>query len=150
MSRIKLDIPGPLPFETTLKVRVTDLNYGGHLGNDAVLSLMHEARYQYFMHYGYTEMNAEGCGFLMGDCAIVYKSEGFYGQEILAQVGAGDYTRVAFDLYYRLLEKNTGKEMALAKTGLIAYDFDAKKVISTPAALKARLGSVDPQPQIRC
>jgi hypothetical protein len=44
MPRLKLELPAGFPFRTTLTVRVTDLNYGNHLGNDALLGLLHEAR----------------------------------------------------------------------------------------------------------
>ena len=33
MGRVKLELPETFSFSTELTVRVTDLNYGGHLGN---------------------------------------------------------------------------------------------------------------------
>jgi hypothetical protein len=44
-----------------------DINYGGHLGNDAVLSLVHEARVRFLKQQGYTENNIEGAGIIMAD-----------------------------------------------------------------------------------
>jgi acyl-CoA thioester hydrolase len=44
MARTKLDLPEHLGFRTELSVWITDVNYAGHLANDAVLSLIHEAR----------------------------------------------------------------------------------------------------------
>lgn len=46
MARVHVQIPAHTHFEATVPVRVTDLNYGNHLGNDALLSIMHEARMQ--------------------------------------------------------------------------------------------------------
>ena len=46
MARIKLTLPERFPFTTTIPIRITDLNYGGHVGNDTVLALLHEARVQ--------------------------------------------------------------------------------------------------------
>jgi hypothetical protein len=34
MARIKLDLPADFPFAAELRVRITDINYGGHMGND--------------------------------------------------------------------------------------------------------------------
>ena len=48
MARVKLTLPDACHFHTEVAVRIGDINYGGHLGNDAVLSLAHEARLQYF------------------------------------------------------------------------------------------------------
>jgi acyl-CoA thioester hydrolase len=139
MARIKLSLPSVLPFNCTIPIRITDLNYGAHLGNDKVLSLIHEARVQFFAHFGYTEIDAEGTSFIMGDCAIVYMAEGFYGQTLRCEVGAGDFTRVSFDLFYRFVVVETGAILAEAKTGLVCFDYGTRKVNQVPDALKARL-----------
>lgn len=142
MARIRFRIPRQLPFSCTIPIRVTDLNYGGHLANDKVLTLMHEARELYFRHHGYTEMEAEGTSFIMGDCAIMYKTEGFYGQVLRIEVGAGDYSRASFDLYYRLVIAGEDKILAEGKTGLVCFDYETRKVTAVPEALQARLGDV--------
>lgn len=147
MARIKLSLPPQLPFTCTLPIRITDLNYGAHLGNDKLLSLMHEARVQYFAHHGYTEVNAEGTSFIMGDCAIVYIREGFYGQTLRCELGAGDYTRVSFDLFYRFVIEGTEEVLAEAKTGLVCFDYDTHKVKSVPQTLRDRLGDATAQAQ---
>jgi acyl-CoA thioester hydrolase len=140
MPRLKLSIPQSLPFSCLLPIRITDLNYGAHLGNDKLLSLMHEARAQFFTHHGYQENSAEGTSFIMGDCAILYKAEGFYGQTLRCEVGAGDYTRAAFDIYYRFTIEGEEKLLAEAKTGMVCFNYETRKVQSVPEALKARLG----------
>lgn len=132
MSRIKLDIPANLPYKTRIAVRVSDLNYADHLGNDAVLSMMHEARRRYLRNLGFEELDIDGIGTIMTDTGIVYKSEGFYGQMLTVEVGAGDFSSRGFDLYYRLSNEDTGKEVAIAKTGILCYDYSRKKVVSIP------------------
>lgn len=77
MGRIELNMPQQYSFSTEVEVRIGDINYGGHLGNDALLSLIHEARMRYFAALGYTELSLGGVGTIMADSAIVYKSEAF-------------------------------------------------------------------------
>ena len=60
MPRIRLELPDRFHFRTSLTVRVTDLNYGRHLGNDAVLGLLHEARVRFLRSLGYAELDVEG------------------------------------------------------------------------------------------
>ena len=79
MGRIKIEIPDNFFFTTQIPVRISDINYGNHLGNDAVLSLVHEARVRFLKEFGYTELDIEGAGIMMADVAIVYKSQGYYG-----------------------------------------------------------------------
>lgn len=141
MARIKIDLPELFHFTCSIPVRITDINYGGHVGNDAVLSLIHEARMQYLKHLGYTEMQFDGVGMIMADVAIEFKSELFYGDVVEVSVGAGEITKIGFDLFYRL-EKNTAEKrvlVAAAKTGMICFDYDRKKIVPVPAEAKSRL-----------
>ena len=136
MARLSLNIPESLPFKTKLCIRISDLNYGGHLGGDSALSLMHEARVRYLNHYGFQELDAAGAGLIMTDCAIQFRSEGFYGHDIKVELGAGDFSEKGFDIYYRFYNLSTQKIMILAKTGFVCFDFDKKIVLPVPEKLK--------------
>lgn len=141
MPRIKLQLPEKFTFTTTLPVRITDVNYGGHLGNDALLSLIHEARMQFLNHHGYTEMQVGTASLIMGDVAIEFKAEAFYGDVLTVAVTAGDFTRVGFDLYYRFTKEAADKTIivANAKTGMVCYNYEIKKVVAVPDDVKTKL-----------
>ena len=74
MARIEINLPETFLFSTELKVRVTDLNYGNHVGNDNILGLIHEARMQFYRSLGFkNELSFEGSiGQVISDAAIVY------------------------------------------------------------------------------
>lgn len=134
MERVKINMPETFSFKTSIAIRITDINYGGHVGNDSFLSLIQEARLQFFNHYGYTETNLEGFGVIMIDAALEYKSELFYGDTVDICVTISNISRVGFDLFY-LLEKNTGTEIqiaAKAKTGILCFDYSTRKVVPVP------------------
>lgn len=142
MSRVKIKFPAEKPLTTlTIPVRIGDINYGGHLGNDAVLSLVHEARVQMLAFFGMTEMNAGGAGLIMADVAIAYKGEGFYGDTLEVDIYAVEFTPVSFDLlYYISAIRNDAKiDIAHAKTGMVCFDYNIRKVTALPDALKSRL-----------
>jgi len=132
MNRIKINLPEKFKFKTEIPVRITDINYGGHLGNDRVLSLIQEARVRYLKEYGYSEMDVEGFGTIMTDAAVEYKSEGFYGDVILIEVEAGAFDKLGFDMFYRLSNKESGKEIARAKTGIVIFDYKKRKIAPLP------------------
>jgi acyl-CoA thioester hydrolase len=138
MARIKLTPPESFPFRCTITIRITDLNYGGHVGNDTLLSLVHEARMRYLHSMGYTEMNLGGAGLIMSDAAIEFKAELFWGEDLQAEVGPQELSRVGFDLFYRL-SKADGTLVALVKTGMICFDYAARKVVSIPAEVRSKL-----------
>lgn len=138
MARIRLTLPQTLVFETNLKVRISDINYGGHLGNDSVLSLMHEARFQFYKHLGYTdELSIDGVGTIQADTAIQYKGEGFHGDEIQVELYLGDMTPKSMDIFYKL-SKPDGL-VALGKTGIAFYNYETQKISAMPKPIKAKL-----------
>lgn len=138
MSRVRLKLPASFPFSTEIVVRVTDLNYGGHLGNDAVLSLVHEARVRFLRRHGFAEGNVDGPGILMIDAAIVYSSQGFLGDTLTVEVAVADVTRCGCDLLYRLTNRASGKEVARAKTGIVFFDYRTRVIAHVPEAFVAR------------
>lgn len=136
MARIRLEAPDNFHFTTTIKLRISDINYVGHLGNDAVLSLAHEARLQFLNQYGWSEMDVAGTGIIQADAAIVYKSEGFYGDDIEISIAVFDIHRLGFDLFYTMKNITTGKELAQVKIGVVCFDYSIKKVVALSEAFK--------------
>ena len=140
--RIQLQLPDTFTFQTEIPVRITDINYGNHLGNDAILSMMHEARVQFLQSLGYTELELEGAGLIMSDTAIIYKGEGFYGDVLTVRVAATDLNKYGFDLMY-LFTNQYGKEIAHAKTGMLCFNYQTRKLMALPEkAIGPLTGSV--------
>ena len=127
MARVKIELPEKFIFKTEIPIRINDINYGGHLGNDAVLSIAHEARLRFLKQHNFTELNAGGAGIIMVDTAVQYKAEGFYGDIILVETAVTEITGVGCDFVYRYTNKNTGTVIAIIKTGIVFYDYNRKK-----------------------
>jgi len=141
MERIKIDGPERYGFTCMIPVRITDLNYGGHVGNDTVLSLVHEARMQFLASMGYTELQFDGTGMIMADLALEFKSELFYGDVVIASVATGDFSKAGFVLIYKLEKEHAGKRIlvAMAKTGMVCYDYARKKIASVPEEARKKM-----------
>lgn len=140
MSRPALEIPARLPFETAMEIRIGDINYGGHLGNDALVSLLHEARVRYFRSLGYTERDVEGSGIIMTDLLVLYRSEAFPGESLRIEVGVTDHEAARCTLLYRATNAATGVEIARARTGIAFFDYTARKVVPMPPAFRRKTG----------
>lgn len=136
MARIKLETPTHFTFSTEIQVRIDDINYGNHMSNDAYLKYMHEARLRFLAHYGYSEINLAGVSVIMGDTAIVFKGECFYGDVLLIEVTVTDIGQKSFDLFYRFTKKSTQKLVCEAKIGMVCFDYNARKTVDVPAAFK--------------
>ncbi|MBT7310593.1 thioesterase family protein [bacterium] len=139
MSRVQLKPLDYYKFSLLITVRTTDLNYGGHLGNDKLLSLIHEARVAYLESLGYKEREFAGVSLIMGDSAIVYQGEGFAGDKLKIEVDCSEVTRCGFRLNYRVT-KSDNSPIALVENGMICFDYENKKVIPLPDEAKTKLG----------
>jgi acyl-CoA thioesterase FadM len=131
MDRVKVNLPATFPFSTQIAIRITDLNYGGHVGNDVFLSLIHEARQQFLLHYGCSELNFDGYGLILADAALEYKKELSYGDIVKISVAANGFDKYGFDIFYKL-EVSKADTITLAckaKTAMLCYDYNNKKLM---------------------
>ncbi|BAV04138.1 Acyl-CoA thioesterase FadM [Filimonas lacunae] len=134
MDRIKLQLPQQFTFTTELPIRITDLNYGGHVGNDVFLSLIHEARMQFLHQHGYTELQFADTSLIMTDSAIEYKHELSYGDAVRISVAATGFDKLGFDIYYllELITPDGTKLAGKAKTGMTCFNYAEKKKTAVP------------------
>ena len=82
-----------------------------------------------------------GVGLIMADVTIEFKHELFYGEILRASVAAAEFSRVGFDLYYKL-EKQTGEKwvsVTHARTGMVCYDYSLKKIAAVPKEVCSKL-----------
>lgn len=138
MGRIKLEIPANIIDTINIAVRITDINYGNHLGNDSLVSIIHEARVQWLKKHHYTELDVAGAGLIMSDLVVEYVNESFYGDVLNIKIAVGEISRVSFELFYLVETKRGDSNIIIAKvkTGMICYDYTNKKVMSVPGELK--------------
>ena len=141
MERIKINLPEHFNFSTNIKIRITDLNYGGHVGNDSFLSLIHEARQQFLNHFGYSELEIESVSLIMADAAIEFKKELNYHDEVKISVAANGFDKFGFDIFYKMEIINSNEFILAgkAKTGMLCYDYSSKKIMLVPESVKNKL-----------
>ena len=136
MARVKIELPDKFLYKTEITLRISDINYGGHLGHDSVLTLTHEARVRFFKDNGFTELDVFGPGIIISDVAVQYKSEGFYGHTVIVEIAVCDYVKYGCDLVYKLSNSETGKDLAYVKTGTVFMHYEAREVAPVPEKFK--------------
>ena len=139
--RVKLKIPNLFHFETQLTIRVSDLNYGGHLGNDSFLTLAHESRVQFFKSINMTERNFFGRSLIMADSIVIYKSQGFLGDEVNVQMSITNCRSHGFQLFYLFKKKQDGVDLAHIQTSMVFYDYKKGKIMPFPQSFKNYLNN---------
>ena len=121
-------------FSTEVDVRISDINYGGHLGNDRYLSLFQEARLLYLKQFGYSEISiGDDTSLIMSQAHINFKAEAFWGDrlKILVRISSIKVTRFIFD--YLILDSQKGERViAAGYTEMVGFDYQQRKVKRLP------------------
>ncbi|MDP2678972.1 MAG: thioesterase family protein [Rhodoferax sp.] len=139
MARIQIRLPSQFAFSTDITIYQSHLNYGGHLDNALLLTLVSEARVRFFKSLGYTELNVEGVGILVADAALQYRSEAFHGEVMVLRMGATDLGHKGFDMVWSMTEQSTQREVARGKTGIVFFNYPNRKVVPMPDAFRDKL-----------
>jgi acyl-CoA thioester hydrolase len=144
MPRLKLTLPEYADFDTQLAVRVTDLNYGNHLANQALLGMLHEARVQFLTKLNHTEAGDKTTpGIILADAEIQYRSEAFLGDQLNFTLAINNLNRIGFDLYYRVQRISDKTEIALAKTSIVFFDYHSThQRANTPPSFEQALVTI--------
>ena len=132
MARVEIEMIDNFVFVTELKVRMADINSANHLGHDAFISLMNEARVQFLETLSFPIPGVEKKGLIVADLAVSYKSQSFYKDRLKFEIGAGDFNKYGCDIFYRVTNIKTGDLVALAKTGVVFFDYSKNKVTNIP------------------
>lgn len=141
MARESLDLPPEGSFSTDIPVRITDINYGRHVGNDALVGILHEARVRWLQSLGYpSEMLAEPVGLIMTELALRFRSESSHGDTLRVSLAARNFSRVGFEILYGVKRVEDGAEIARARTSLVFFDYAARRLTGPPVEFKSRLG----------
>jgi acyl-CoA thioester hydrolase len=134
--------PAGAPFRVRYPVRIGDINYGGHLGNDKYLLLFHDARLAYLAGLGATEKDiGGGIGLIMSEAHVRFQAEIFLGDELEVSVLPRDVQASRFTLDYQVTRVGDGADAASGYTTLVAFDYGRRKVTRLPATFQAALAA---------
>jgi acyl-CoA thioester hydrolase len=138
MPRIKIELPESFLFSTELPIYIGHINYGNHLDNAQLIALVGEARVRFFKSLGYSELDVEGVGIIVADVAAQYRAEAFHGETMVVEMAADDFSKYGCDLVWRISDKDSGREVARGKHGVVFFDYAARKAALVPPAFAAK------------
>ncbi|ABQ13506.1 acyl-CoA thioesterase [Dichelobacter nodosus] len=120
----------PHSISTQLTVRISDINYGGHLAHDRLVSLLHQARCDFLAHFSASEANFFGTGLIMRTLHVDYLAEAFYGDNLLITMHVTESGHTWFILEYHVQVDD--KTIATAQTKMVAFDYHKRRVAALP------------------
>lgn len=140
MPRVELTEQDEYEFHYATLLEPRDINHAGHLGNDALVSLVGEARAHMFRSIGLGELNLgdDRTGIIMSDLTVNFKAEGFMFDEIRIDTHVGEFSRSSFRVFHRVTRGEA--IIAFAETGLVAFDYKTGRTVPLPETLLTALG----------
>jgi len=134
MPRTRLVQQETYEFRSSVSVQPRDVNYAGHVGNDALIALAGTARALMLHALGLSELDlGDGrTGIVMTDLAVNYKAEGHLFDELLIETHVDELTRTGFRLFQRVTKGE--RLVALVETGFVAFDYASRRVVPVPPA----------------
>jgi acyl-CoA thioesterase FadM len=143
MPPATIEFPERALFAHEIPVRITDLNYGRHLGHDTLVSLLHEARARFFQHAGMAEDDVDGLGIILTELWVSYRAQVFFGQTLKVEIARGDLGTRGCELLYRVSDRENGTPVALARTGLLFFDYGRGRVAAMPERFRCLIAAED-------
>ncbi|MBN2801519.1 MAG: thioesterase family protein [Deltaproteobacteria bacterium] len=134
MPKVKLQKIESYRFKTSEKIRVSDLNYGGHLGYDKILALIHNSRLELFKNWGVTELDlGDGkTGIVATDSIVNYLGEGFLHDTLTIEIEPVEAGSLSFRLAHNITRTSDGSPVALAEVGFIGFDYKTRSPSRLP------------------
>ncbi len=136
MPRVILEEQEAYEFSYDIQVRVSDINAAGHLGNSEIVALVHEARSQFFIAMGVSELNLGDSehGIILADLIFNFQAEAFMGDVLVIKCHIGEYSEKGFRIFYRISRR--GDIIALAETGSVVLNYKERKPSPVPKTFK--------------
>jgi acyl-CoA thioester hydrolase len=122
-------------FSTEIDIRIGDINYGGHLGNDRYLSIFQDARLRYLKQFGYSELSIGGdTSLIMSQAHIDFKAEAFWGDRLTIYVRISKIKPIKFIIEYLMVNnQDQAKVVATGYTEMVGFDYQNRKIKKLPS-----------------
>lgn len=123
-------------FSLDQPVRVTDLNYGNHVGITQMHGMAHSARYCFFSSLGLTELDVGGVGLMALESHIKLKAESFLGDILRFFVDIEILSKTQFKCIVSVFNSQTNKPVATIEETMICFDYARKRPAAIPESFK--------------
>ncbi len=115
-------------FSVDYKVTVSDINYGGHMGNERALLLFQQARIDLFKSLGVSEINVgDNIGTIQKDAHVYYRAEIYLGDKLKITIKGVEIKKTSINFIY-IVKNESDKVVLEGSTTIVGFDYERKRV----------------------
>jgi acyl-CoA thioester hydrolase len=123
-----------------VEIRIGDINYGGHMGNDKSLLIFQDARIGFLESLGYSEKDiGDHTGIIMSEAHVFFKKEVFLHDRLTVDISVTEVTTSSFILHYCVRRLKDDTEVISGTTKLLAFNYDRHKVVRIPELFRNKI-----------
>jgi acyl-CoA thioester hydrolase len=123
-------------FISKYKVRISDINYGGHMGNERALVAFQQARIEWLETLGLSEISiGEDKGLIQRRANVEYLKEVSLGEVLDIKICPAEIKGSYFVLAHEVRNQE-GVRVLTGNVTLGSFDYNSKKLARIPSKLK--------------
>ena len=140
MAKVQLQYPGNTLISHEVTVRFGDLSLAAHLGFDYQVNLIHDALATFMDYLGLDMTDADQeIKVIVVDFAIQYLSEAFRKDRLRIDMAVGEIRTKGFALYFKIFNQTRERQVAIAKLGLVCFDYSRHASVEIPKETLERI-----------
>jgi acyl-CoA thioester hydrolase len=132
-------------FYHPIEVRYGDLDPQGHVNNAKHLTYFEQARIAYWIELGLftKDQSFMEIGVIMADVHLTYLEPIYYGQNIKVGVHIAKLGNKSMTWMQKIVDADTGKELAKGEVIMVSYDYRAEKSIPIPQEWREKISKFE-------
>lgn len=130
-------------FSIEYKVTISDINYGGHMGNERPLIIFQQARIELFKNFELSELNiGDGVGTIQKESHVNYLKESFLGDILKVIIEKIEVTKTTMNFYYNIFNQKD-ELIVTGSTLIIGYNYEKRKISKIPAGFIEKISMLE-------
>lgn len=115
-----------------MPVRITDINYGMHMGLTAASGIFHNARVLFLKENGFSEMDIGGAGIMMLNAHYYFNNETRFNTILMINIAIKNISTSRFSFIYQAVNQENGLIMVEAEEEFAFFDYQKRKLVKSP------------------
>jgi len=120
----------PYAYRHRLTVRFRDCDAMGHVNHAVYFTYLEQCRLTFWREV--TGRASPHARVILARAECDYRAPAHFGDELEIALTVGDVGRSSFVLAYEIANVSTGRSIAVGKTVMVTYDYEAGKSIPLP------------------